>query len=233
MIALSNAVRAHAEDARQFVYRVLAFHIRNMLLLPDQKLSEAEASAQLGVSRTPVHDTFAQLSRENMLLVEPQRGTFVRRLDAEHIRQLVWINRTTAIAVLENLYTVHHPKSKLEVFQRLADAEAAALKNGDFEQMAKLDGKFYLEVYNLAGFLPLYRTLWKNSVDLYRLARMDNHKDYWGYIAAQHAAIARAILSRDHDPARTAVIRQYEAVELLLSRMLRKNPQYFKEQETR
>lgn len=230
MVALSNVIRAHAEDARQFVYRILAFHIRNMILLPDEKLSEAETSAQLGVSRTPVHDTFAQLSRENMLVVEPQRGTFVRRLDAGHIRQLVWINRTTAIAVLESLYTVNPRKPKLEALQQLVSAEAAVLENGDFEEMAKLDGKFYLELYNLAGFLPLYRTLWKNSVDLYRLARMDEHKGYWSYIAAQHAAITRALSSHDHDHARTAVLRQYEAVELLLAKMLRKNPQYFKEQ---
>lgn len=230
MVSLSNAIRAHAEDARQFVYRVLAFHIRNMYLLPDEKLSEAEASAQLGVSRTPVHDTFAQLSREKMLVVEPQRGTFVRRLDVGNIRQLVWINRTTTIAVLENLHTIHPPKGKLEDLQQIVAAEAVALENSDFEQMAKLDGTFYLELYSLAGFLPLYRTLWKNSVDLYRLARMDDHKDYWGYIATQHAAIARALLSRDHDPARVAVVRQYEAVELLLARMLRKHPHYFKKQ---
>lgn len=228
MVSLCNAIRAHAEDARQFVYRVLSFHIRNMILLPDDKLSEVETSSQLGVSRTPVHDTFAQLSREKMLIVESRRGTFVPRLDVGHIRQLVWINRTTTIGVLENLYTLRPSKNKLDDLRQVVADEVAALEKADFDQMAKLDSKFYLELYRLAGFLPLYRVLWSNSVDLYRLARMDDHPDYWVYIVAQHAAVVRALLKHDHESARTAVIQQYDAVEPLLAGMLLKNPQYFK-----
>lgn len=230
MVSFNNAIRTSAENARQFVYRVLAFHIRNMILLPDEKLSEEETSTQLGVSRTPVHDTFAQLSREKMLVVESRRSTFVPRLDAAHIRQLVWMNRTTTIGVLENLYTIRQPKDRLEVLQHIVNAEMAALGDGDFAQMAKLDAKFYLELYGMAGFLPLYRTLWRNSVDLYRLSRMDDNPEYWVNMVTQHAAIYRALSRHDHESACNAVMQQYAAVESLLAKMRVKYPQYFKPQ---
>ncbi len=231
MISLRNAIRDNVEDARAFVYRVLTFHICNMIFLPDEKLSEGEISAQMGVSRTPVHCTFAQLSHENMLVVESRRSTYVPRLDAERIRQLVWMMRTTTIGVFENLYINRPPKHKLEGLQQLVTAEITALENDDFAQLANLDARFYRELYQIAGLSVLHRALWSGSVDLYRLTRMDDHLDYWIHAVEQHAVITRALLKHNHESTVEAVTKQYEAIELLLAEMLYKNPQYFKAQE--
>ena len=47
-----------------------------------EALSEAGLSEKLGVSRTPVREAFARLQREGLVVVRPQRGTFVFDLSA-------------------------------------------------------------------------------------------------------------------------------------------------------
>lgn len=228
MISLNNVIQANTGDARQFVYQVLSYHIRNMLLLPDEKLSEVEVSQQLGLSRTPVHDTFVQLSRERMLVVESRRGTFVPRLDSEYIKQLIWMNQTMMISILENLYIIRPSKQNLDVLKKFVESELVSLDQGDLSKMADLDAKFYSELYRMAGFLPLYQTLWRNSIDLYRLSRMEDNPPHWNNTVAQHMEIVNALIKHDHESACSAVNEKYKIFDPLLGQMLDKNPNYFK-----
>ena len=65
-----RSVRAPEESARAFVYRVLSTYIKEMFLHPGEKLAETDVAAELQVSRTPVHDTFSRLEREEVVCVE-------------------------------------------------------------------------------------------------------------------------------------------------------------------
>jgi DNA-binding GntR family transcriptional regulator len=61
--------------------------ITGKLALGDQ-LSENALAEQLGVSRTPVREAFLRLATERLVLVRPQRGTFVFEYDATELREI-------------------------------------------------------------------------------------------------------------------------------------------------
>ncbi|HET6562223.1 MAG TPA: GntR family transcriptional regulator [Marmoricola sp.] len=57
-------------------------------LAPGSQLSEAELSAQFGVSRGPLREAMQRLVQEGLLRSEKNRGLFVKVLDADDIRDI-------------------------------------------------------------------------------------------------------------------------------------------------
>ena len=77
--------RRPSEDARQYAYRIIRKFILELHLLPGQKMNEADLASSLNMSRTPIHDSFFKLSRENLVDVIPKRGAFVSKIDQKRM----------------------------------------------------------------------------------------------------------------------------------------------------
>ena len=64
-------------------------HLSRMLargvLKPDQKLSERSVSLACGASRIPVREAIRRLVEEGVLYQKSQSGTYVARLDRQHV----------------------------------------------------------------------------------------------------------------------------------------------------
>jgi DNA-binding GntR family transcriptional regulator len=52
------------------------------------RLNEVEIAADLGVSRGPVREALQRLAHHGLVTLESHRGAFVRRLDAQEVREL-------------------------------------------------------------------------------------------------------------------------------------------------
>lgn len=228
MPAQYRIMRAPKESARNFAYRILEMYIREMRLLPGDKLSEAETSARLGISRTPVHDTFAQLAREKMLSVEPQRGTFVPLLDAGQILQVARICKNLYLATLETIYGMRPTAEQLAPLYSHVKAEHDALAKDTLGRMARLSMEFYRELFVLSGYLPVYYSIRRIDADLYRLYRLIDDTAFWQDIVDGHTGIANALKKHDNDTACCLTERQYAMVKPLLERMRTQHPNYFK-----
>ena len=223
-----RSMRAPHESASRFAYRILEMYILEMRLLPGDKLSEAEIAAKLGISRTPVHNTFAQLARGKMLSVEPQRGTFVPLLDSRQIPQVARICKKLDLATLETIYSLRPtPKQLMPLYNRI-ESEQDALAGGMIDRMARLNMEYHRELYMISGFLPVHYAIRRINADLYRLLRMVGDADFWHDFADRHLGIADALQARDNDTACFLMGREYETVEPLLERMQGLHPGYYK-----
>ena len=64
-------------------------HLRNAVirgeLPPGQALSEAEIARQFSMSRQPVREAFIKLAEERLVVIQPQRGTFVVKISVEEV----------------------------------------------------------------------------------------------------------------------------------------------------
>ncbi|MGN0975308.1 MAG: GntR family transcriptional regulator [Gemmiger sp.] len=226
MSTIIRAVRPPEEPARSFAYRVLVFYISELFFQPGERLVESEIAAQLGVSRTPVHDTFLQLSHEKLLTVGP-RSACVPLLRPDNVRQLCWMHRTTGIAVLDQLFTHRPATSALEPLERCVAAEYDMLASGSLANAARLNWEFYAELYKLAGYYPVYRALYRAGSDLYRLYRLSEDRASWQYITDQNALLVQALGMHNHEDACVALTRQFDLVEPMLEDCRRRVPQYF------
>lgn len=226
MFTALRAVRAPEESARAFVYRILSLYIREMFLRPGEKLVETDVAQELRVSRTPVHDTFSRLVREKMLRPAP-RGAIVPPLDADAILQFIWMYRTTCIAILGELYN-NRPAS-LEPLERCVAAEYEALRTGAVVRMPGLQHHFFVELYRLAGHLPVLAAMEHTTPDLYRMLRMLEDGRMWTYLVDRHAALVQALALHDHEAAVAALDAEFDLFKPLLEECRFQKPQYFEQ----
>lgn len=224
MFPTIRTVRAPEESARTYVYRLLSLYIRELFLRPGEKLAETDVALALQVSRTPVHDTFSRLFREKMLRPVP-RGAVVPSLDPDAIPQLIWMYRTTTVAVLGELYN-NRPAS-LEGLEHCMSEQFAALQSGSLLKMAGLERAFTTELYRLAGRLPVLWALESNDVDLYRLLRMADDSRLWQYIVDRHADLVQGLALHDHEAAVAALEAEYALYPPLLEECRFRHPDFF------
>lgn len=85
------------------VYQYLKNQILTMELCPGDKLSENKLSADMDVGRPLVRDALSQLEEEGYIVVYPQRGTEVARIDLERVRQTAITHNVFEQAIVKEL----------------------------------------------------------------------------------------------------------------------------------
>ena len=86
-----------------YVYSEIRKLITNWDLKPGQRISEAEMSKELNVSRTPVREAFIQLKKEELVMVLPQRGTFVTKVNIEKVKEGLFIRSCLESEILSEI----------------------------------------------------------------------------------------------------------------------------------
>jgi len=73
---------------RDSAYEKLLSLIVDGQLLPDQPISERQIAAELKIGRTPVREAMRALAQDGLLEIVPARGTFVRSISDNQLREL-------------------------------------------------------------------------------------------------------------------------------------------------
>ncbi len=74
--------------------------ILSLRLRPGDKISEAEIGARFGVSRQPVRDAFSRLENLDLLLIQPQKATEVKRFSIKAIEKSRFVRAAVEAEVL-------------------------------------------------------------------------------------------------------------------------------------
>lgn len=86
-MAKGASVKSRPEEssARDAAYQTIRGRIVSLELKPGQPLSDKVLAGQMGVSRTPVREAILLLAASGLVLLRPQRGTFVAPVDAGRV----------------------------------------------------------------------------------------------------------------------------------------------------
>ena len=109
--------------------------------------AELQLSTALGVSRNTLREAFQILVGEHLLVHEPHRGVFVRRLDVDDVRDIYTFRRLVECAALA------HPSSA----RGLAEMRAAVAQGMDaaareaWHEVGTADVRFHVGVTAVAG----------------------------------------------------------------------------------
>ena len=131
------------------VYALLRERIINMTLLPGQRISEAEIANSLETSRQPVREAFIKLSDDGLLEVRPQRGTYVRRIslqavkDARFVREAIEADIVRLVAELSDAALIADLRDQL--------TEQAAVGENETASFMRLDERFHETLATAAG----------------------------------------------------------------------------------
>ncbi len=91
-------------------------------------LTEIDAAAWLGMSRTPVREAMRRLQSEGLLLNQPFRGALVMRLDVEDMRQMFEVRELLEPAAAAAC-ALRATESEIDALHEVLQREAKVLRN--------------------------------------------------------------------------------------------------------
>jgi DNA-binding GntR family transcriptional regulator len=180
--------------------------------LPGERLAPADLAQEFGVSRTPVHFALKRLALEGLVVIEPRRGTVVRRVsagdvaEAAEVRSLIEVH-AAAVAVQRvtpaDLAALQGYVSRLD---EILGSEARPLQ---FEDWSTANDRLHRYLVQLAGNATLLRVYDGLSLGKQFLLVFAG----WGVtplreFQAQHRLMLQHLEARDA-PALQAVLRTH------------------------
>jgi DNA-binding GntR family transcriptional regulator len=198
-VADTTATRLVAERA----YVELRDRIVTHHLPPGTVLREDELMKQMSIGRTPLREAVKRLALENLVDVQPRRGTFVSAIEAADIQ-----NITEVRAELEG-YAAELAAQRLDPeAHAIAEALLREIEGldgpGDQTRLMRFDERIHRFTWEAAGNPYLTQTLeryFTHSLRIWYLVL--EHVPTLGHAVHDQAQLLEAILDRNGPHART------------------------------
>jgi DNA-binding GntR family transcriptional regulator len=139
----SSSPRASLVDN---AYAALKSAILDNTFPPGYQAAEIDVAAQLGMSRTPVHEAVIRLQEEGLVELLPRKGVLVREISASDIREIYELTIALEGMAAEVLALQPQNAAKKSILGQLeAETRAMenALKRNDLDTWAAADDRFH------------------------------------------------------------------------------------------
>lgn len=207
------------------VFEALHNRILSLELPPKAKLSEAEVSKQLNVSRQSVRDAFYRLSVLGFLVIRPQRATIVSQISANEVYRARYIRTAIEIENIRQACRIMGPGDWNEL-QSIIDQQETAITSGDNEAFHELDNGFHRAICERAGVPYAWDAIQENKVHTDRVrflslafSARDSLND--------HIQILDGLRARDVDAATQAVRAHLSRIEGAVAQLREQNHEWF------
>jgi len=174
---------------------------------PGELIDKSALCERLGVSRFPVSAAVSRLAFENLVVIEPQHGSFVARISAADVRERMFIRRALEREVAAEAAR-RLPQEGLEALEENLTRGRKAVEAGDRMSFYGLDVSFHQALTTHLGLPRSAEILDSVRAHLERVRRMLMLPA--GRIRqtlAEHAAIVAAIAASDAAAAQAAMER--------------------------
>jgi DNA-binding GntR family transcriptional regulator len=187
------------EQARQIIRRL----ILNGTYRPGERIKEAEVAKALKISRSPVREAVMNLASEGLIELHPQRGAFVRALEAGEVRDLFEVREALEVRAVR-LAARRVELADLEPLLGLLKETERALGEDDGIYPSDLD--FHVGLAKLSGNESLAAYVSRVSSQL-RLARVRSSAEPGRANRAygEHLAVVEAVAAGDPEKAESAL----------------------------
>jgi GntR family transcriptional regulator, rspAB operon transcriptional repressor len=196
-------------------------------LEPGEALSEKDLSLRLGVSRTPVREALIKLRGEDLVDIISQVGTFVAKIDVEHVREAQFIRQALECACVRDLVARATDSDVAELRDVLAD-QRRCQERGDYRAFYAADERFHRRMAEMAGHGSVWGTVRRSKVHLDRVRRLSLPlPTVMGHLIEQHERIVAAVEARDADAAEEGLREHLGEVLHTLASLNESHPEYF------
>jgi DNA-binding GntR family transcriptional regulator len=228
-IAATFAVeeRGSAGSKVDRVYSVLKQAIVSGALSPETSIDKTEWSARLAVSRLSVTSAVNRLAFERLVVIEPQRGSYVAKIRLADVKQWMLVRRlleTEVVAICAREASC----DALEQLARNLAYQRTALDNGDMQAFHELDTLFHRQMADGLGLARVSEALDPVRTHLERVRRtLLPEPGRMEATLAEHQAIGRMVAAREPDAARQAMGNHLDRVLRELESFVGRHPGFF------
>ena len=212
-----------------YVYDVLKENIIHWKLKPGTRLSENEVSEYLNVSRTPVREAFIKLSREGVLEIVPQKGSYVSFIDMDIIDDVLFLRKNVETAIVRLAVDTMTEESILQL-SSLLDKQRSCVNARDYDQFFHFDERFHYCIYEATGRKRIWDIIHSSDTQ-YKRFRMLTLLEYTDFevILEQHRQIFTALRNGDCELAANTTLTHLNKFSTDYNGIREKYAEYFKQ----
>ena len=218
--------RQPSENARSYALRVLLHNIITLELAPGSAVSENELSQILKLSRTPVREALIELSKMGLVDIQPQRGSYIAKIDYELVEESRFMRLVLENAVLALVCEGISPEHE-EMLRANMEEETRHLEAGDYTRLFELDTDFRRLLFTSVGKARTYGIIHSQMVHFDRLRALSLKSLKPDKIVEDHENILYAIGRRDSELAEMLMTRHLTRHRVEKSELIKLYPDYF------
>jgi DNA-binding GntR family transcriptional regulator len=158
-------------------------------LLPGSRISENDLAERFGLSRTPIRQALAELQKENLVVIRPQRRTTVALIDLDYVLELIYMRLAVESSVLRDVVGRPHEGLIESLNANLAEQRRVVASQGSGLMFYELDARFHRLVFESAGKPLLWEIIQEFRVHYLRFRMLDVVKKHeLGALLNEHEA---------------------------------------------
>jgi DNA-binding GntR family transcriptional regulator len=201
-VVTSEAVPSNRLFAER-AYHELRDRIVTLRLPPGTVLREDELMRELDVGRTPLREAVKRLALENLVEVQPRRGTFVSAVEAADIQNITEVRAELEAYAAELAALRLDPETRAQAGRLLREIEALD-GGGDQERLMRFDERIHRFTWEATHNPYLIQTLeryFTHSLRIWYLVL--DRVPTLGHAVHDQTQLLEAILDRNGPHART------------------------------
>ncbi|GAU75590.1 GntR family transcriptional regulator [Fusibacter sp. 3D3] len=211
-----------------YVYETIKTNIISFKLAPGNKISEKEISDLFNVSRTPVREAFIKLSKEGLLNIVPQRGTYIAFIDLDIVEDVRFIRESLEKSVLK-IATDKFPLELIEVLKANINMQKKLIEQKSFFKFLQLDEEFHKTIFAGCNKARLWSFIEQINSEYKRVRVLTFFSDaIWKSIVEQHVQILDSIINQDEKMGQEVISNHVKKLVFEQVELKEKYPEYFK-----
>lgn len=182
---------------------IIRDRILDLTLAPGIRIDDKLLMKQFGMGRTPAREAFNRIAAEGLIIIQRNRGAFVRPLDIQHVRQLL-----DAYGAMERLIGHFCRTEQPGLLEDLAEIERqyeASQLRPDYLDMTKFNSAFHKRLaaateneYIINFSTELYHHARRLSYFIYLTMGFKNTESMQTRIVDHHNDIIDAVKQQDN-----------------------------------
>jgi len=216
------------------IYEEIKHDIINLDITPGTKVKEEDLASKYHISRTPVRSVIARLVKDNLLVVYPQKGTYVSKIDINNINDYIFIRKQVEMSVIKKVCQIIKEDELKELEAILKEQYEIILMEPSIKKSKMFfhnDNKFHATLFKICNLEGVWRIIHSNAVQLNRVRIMSNLRDVSDVekVYEQHYTVYENLKNHNEDAAIKAFSDHLENGFDGLNKVIEKYKDYFTE----
>lgn len=200
------------------IYIDLLNRIISLELEPGQKISENAISEVYGVSRSVVRNSFARLMQNGFLVVYPQRGTYVSKIDLDYIRTALLIRIAIEKEMLYRFMTKGNMKETIKKMEENVNEQERFYYASEYiSEFKELDEAFHECIILSVENKNVLKTLNEQLLHISRWRKVYVKSGYRiSHLVDEHKEILAAIKDNDVSRAMDCMSKHIDTISAVI-----------------
>ncbi len=188
------------------IYEEIRDKIIYLELPPNTKIREEDLAEEYKISRTPIRGIISRLVQDKLLIVAPQKGTFVTKININEIHDYIFIRKSVELAIIKIVAEVATDEDLDALMTILDEQKTIAAQEPSIDKSIafyKTDNEFHRLMFKIAGEENVWNMVIGGVTPLNRARIMANLRDSERVMAVyeQHRKIVDMLKAKDNEAA--------------------------------